>query len=235
MAEMTTPTARRAPYRVAWCPAEEAATAAELPAEIADLFATEELAALRAIAGDKRRRDRIAGRLAAKRALREHFRAEHGWDANPRELVLGNDDAGRPSLLLPRGAPAAPSFSISHSSAGGVCAVGAEGRRVGCDLEEVVLRPRAVLTFAASADELTPALLADPLAQARLWTGKEAVLKLLGLGLDADPRMVETTADGAARLAGVPAETWSALGAPKLKIDFLDRGGSLAAVAHTGG
>ncbi|MDX6768532.1 MAG: 4'-phosphopantetheinyl transferase superfamily protein [Elusimicrobiota bacterium] len=216
-------------YRLGWCAAADAVTAS-------DWLCAEELASLDALA-PKRRRDRLAGRVAAKRALKDHFRDELGWDADPRELVLANDEAGRPVLRLPRGTPGgAPSFSIAHAAWGGLCAVAAPGERVGCDLESVVARPREVLAFVAAPDELGGVEPSDPVAQTRLWTGKEAVLKLLGLGLDADARMVEVRAGGAeVRLGGLPAARWAELGRPRLAVDFTTRDGSLAAVARTGG
>lgn len=218
-------------YRLGWCGPEEADGAAALSGDAFAGFSRAEAEALRALP-EKRRRDRAAGRLAAKRALAEHFEAEHGWRPRPEELVLGNDEAGRPTLA-PAGLPGkVPSFSIAHCSAGGLCAVGAPGRRVGADLEETVARPRAVLAFVAAPDELHR-LPEDPLAQNKLWTGKEAVLKLLGLGLDADARMVEVRRDGAeVRLAGEPERAWRAAGARNLRVDFAVHGRALAAVAY---
>lgn len=218
-------------YRLGWCSAAQAENLTP-----SDWLSAGELAELDALA-PKRRRDRLAGRVAAKRALAEHFRDALGWDADPRALVLSNDEAGRPVLRLPRGTPGgAPSFSIAHAAWGGVCAVAAEGGRVGCDLESVVPRPREVLAFVAAPDELGGVAPSDPETQTRLWTGKEAVLKLLGLGLDADARMVEVRAGGAeVSLGGLPAARWIELGRPRITVDFTPRDGSLAAVARTGG
>lgn len=219
-------------YRLGWCPAAEAATLTA-----SDWLAPEELAELDAIPSDKRRRDRLAGRVAAKRALAGHFEAEWGLRPRPQEIVLGNDADGRPVLKRPLGSTGrAPSFSLSHSAWGGVCAVASPGRRVGVDLESVVARPREVLAFVAAPDELHAAAPSDPQAQARLWTGKEAVLKLLGLGLDADPKMVEVREAGAeVRLGGEPEKAWKRLGSPRITVSFKPQEGSLAAVALTGG
>lgn len=219
-------------YRLGWCPASEAATLTP-----SDWLAPEELAEWEAIPSEKRRRDRLAGRVAAKRALAAHFEAEWGLRVPPTDIVLGNDADGRPVLERPLGSTGrAPSFSLSHSAWGGVCAVAAPGRRVGVDLESVVARPREVLAFVAAPDELHAVEPSDPAAQARLWTGKEAVLKLLGLGLDADPKMVEVRAGGAeVRLGGVPESRWKELGRPRLTVFFAPQDDSLAAVALTGG
>ncbi len=226
-------TPSRPPYRLAYCPREEADRALCLPADIRDLFSAAELAELEALP-ERRRRDRLAGRLAAKRALAAHFSAEFGWDPDARDLEVGNDAEGRPVLRLPKGAPAsAPSFSIAHCAAGAAAAVGASERRVGVDLELVVPRPAEVIAFVAAPGEERGAPPSDPDAQARLWTGKEAGLKLLGLGLDADARDVRE-ADGELRYAGRPAEAWRALGSPRVRAAFERAGAAMLAVAYTG-
>jgi phosphopantetheinyl transferase len=137
-------------------------------------------------------------------------------------------------LRLPKGAPAdAPSFSIAHCAEGGAAAVGAPGRRVGVDLELVVARPAELIEFVAAPGEGRGAPPTDPDAQARLWTGKEAALKLLGLGLDADARDVRET-DGEIAYAGLPAAAWRALGEPRVRAAFERAGAAMLAVAYTG-
>ena len=230
---MTLPTPSRPPYRLAYCPREEADRALALPADVRERFSAAELAELQSLP-ERRRRDRLAGRLAAKRALAAHFSAEFGWDASPKDLEIGNDEDGRPILRLPEGAPAAaPSFSIAHCAEGGAAAVGAPGRRVGVDLELVVARPAEVIAFVAAPGEDRDAPPSDPDAQARLWTVKEAGLKLLGLGLDADARDVRETG-GEIRYEGRPAVAWRALGAPRVRAAFERAGAAMLAVAYTG-
>ena len=230
---MIPPNSNRPPYRLAFCPRPEAERALSLPADVRLRFSAPELAELE-ILPERRRRDRLAGRLAAKRALAAHFAAECGWDADARELEIGNDAQGRPVLRLPKGAPAsAPSFSISHCSEGGAAAVGAPGRRVGADLELVVPRPAEVIDFVAAPGEGRRAPASDPDAQARLWTAKEAGLKLLGLGLDADARDVREE-DGEILYSGRPAAAWRALGSPRVRAAFERAGAAMLAVAYTG-
>ncbi len=231
---MTPSTPGRPPYRLAFCPRAEADRAAQLPPDVRAQFSPDELAELTALP-ERRRRDRVAGRLAAKRALAAHFADEHGWEPDAFELVVTNDDAGRPVLTLPKGAPAqAPSFSLSHGAEGAVCAVAAVGGRVGVDLETVVARPAEVIAFVAAPGEEGRAPASDPEAQARLWTGKEAALKLLGLGLDADARGVRES-DGEVAYTGRSAEVWRALGSPRVRVRFERAGAAMVAVAHTGG
>jgi phosphopantetheinyl transferase len=223
----------RPAYRLAFCPRAEADRAFSLPDDVKARFSERELAELMALP-ERRRRDRLAGRLAAKRALAAHFAAEYGWEAEPGELEIFNDADGRPVLTLPEGAPAsAPSFSIAHCAEGGAAAVGAPGRRVGTDLELIVARPAEVIAFVAAPGEEKGAPASDPDAQARLWTGKEAALKLLGLGLDADARDVSVN-DGEIVFSGRPGAAWRALGSPRARAAFERAGAAMLAVAYTG-
>lgn len=220
------------PYRRAFCPRAEAERVLGLAAELRGLLSEGELRDLESIVS-RRRPDRLAGRLAAKRALAEHFWAEDGWRSEPRELEIFNDGAGRPLLRLPAGAVAdAPSFSIAHCAEGGAAAVGAPGRRVGADLESVVARPLQVLAFVSGPEERGALGPRDLEAQARLWTGKEAALKLLGLGLEADAKAVRLGPEVA--WAGLPERAWRALGSPRVRLDYERIDGAMLAVAFTG-
>ena len=202
------------------------------PSELRKRFSPAELAELEALPV-RRRLDRVAGRLAVKRALAAHFLDEHGWAVEAPDLAVFNDEDGRPRLDMPEGAPApAPSFSISHCAQGGAAAVAAPGRRVGVDIETIVPRPAEVIAFVASPGELASGP-SDPEAQARLWTGKEATLKMLGLGLDADARAVRPEDDGVT-LTGTPAKAWIALGSPRVRLDYDGADGARIAVAYTG-
>ncbi|MEK7233232.1 MAG: 4'-phosphopantetheinyl transferase superfamily protein [Elusimicrobiota bacterium] len=222
----------RPPYRLAFCPRLEAERALVSLAELHDRFSPAEISELEALP-ERRKLDRVAGRLAVKSALCAHFLDEYGWEAEAVELEVFNDDAGRPLLALPKGAPApVPSFSISHCAQGGAAAVAAPGRRVGVDIETIVPRPTEVIAFVASSDELACGP-SDPEGQARLWTGKEATLKLLGLGLDADARAVRPEADRVT-LTGIPAKTWTTLGSPRVRLDYDGVEGARIAVAYTG-
>ena len=225
-------TTGRPPYRLAFCPRSEAQRVIDEPALLRARLGAREAAELESLP-ERRRLDRLAGRLAAKHALAAHFTAEYGWEAEPAELAISNDDAGRPVLTLPEGAPApAPSFSISHCAQGGAAAVADPGRLVGVDIETIVARPAEVIAFVATAGELAAGP-SDPEAQARLWTAKEAILKMLGLGLNADARSVRPEADGAV-LTGTPAARWTELGSPRLRLDYDGVEGARIAVAYTG-
>ncbi len=223
----------RPPYRLAFCPRREAERTLGDPAELHARFGPAELAELEALP-QRRKLDRVAGRLAVKRALAAHFLGEYGWQADAAQLTVFNDEAGRPRLTLPKDAPApAPSFSLSHCAQGGAAAVASPGRLVGVDIETVIARPAQVIAFVAAPSELASRPSDDPEAQARLWTGKEAALKMLGLGLEADARCVRLEADGV-RLTGLPEKAWSALGSPRVRLDYEGAEGACIAVAYTG-
>jgi phosphopantetheinyl transferase len=175
---------------------------------------------------EKRRLDWLAGRAAAKRALRRYFRETAGSEPELAALEIASDAQGAPFCA----APAAPSFSISHCAAGGLCAVGLSGRRVGADWEMVAPRSRELARIFACPGELSPDQ-DDPRGQTRLWAVKEAVLKLLGLGLAASPREIQT--QPWLDLAGRARERWLELGSPTLLPAMAQTDDSVVAVVHT--
>jgi phosphopantetheinyl transferase len=181
----------------------------------------------------RRKLARLAGRLAAKKALTAHFRTYYGWTPQPDEFHITNAADGRPSLECPSPLPALiPRFSISHSNDGGICAVARPGGLIGVDLENIVPRPMPVISFVATPEEEKLAPITDPVAQARLWTGKEAALKLLGLGLDADARDVHEV-NGNIHYFGQPADVWRQRGSPRVRAVFNRIENSMLAVAYS--
>ena len=70
----------------------------------------------------------------------------------------------------------------------------------------------------ADASELDAELTASAEELTRLWTAKEAVLKLLGLGLSVDMRSVRPRADGTVELLGKALEKWKELGLSSIQI-----------------
>lgn len=176
--------------------------------------------AYRALATPKRKLDWLSGRAAAKLALG----AAMGVPPETVEVLSRPD--GRPYCTD----DAAPPFSITHTAAGGLCAVAVNGY-IGCDWEMVVPRSERVLEFYTTPKER--AALKTPADQTRLWAGKEAVLKLLGLGLSAEPTDVRF--EPKLELHYVARRRWEELGRPAIRLEHINLKDSIIAVAFTEG
>jgi phosphopantetheinyl transferase len=131
-------------------------------------------------------RPRLAGRVAAKDALRDLLLRAGSEPLFPAEIVIDNDASGRP--LVRSGTGRDLRVSIAHKDRVAV-ALAAEGRDVGIDVERIEPRDDAFVALAFRPEELD--LIAD-LDRAegltRLWTAKEAAAKRRGTGLGGNPR-----------------------------------------------
>ncbi|MFE8595626.1 4'-phosphopantetheinyl transferase family protein [Archangium violaceum] len=157
---------------------------------------------------DKRRREFVAGRLAAHRAL-ALLEPEARAEVTVRE---DGPDSGRPLFSPARGL----ALSISHSGELAVAAV-ARGGALGVDLEQRVEAGGAFLEEAFAPGELqgyVPVCAGhlDPVTAA--WALKEAVLKVWGVGLRAPlqkvalrPVLLQAGGDGLS--LRVTLETWA--------------------------
>ncbi|MBK9643812.1 MAG: SDR family NAD(P)-dependent oxidoreductase [Deltaproteobacteria bacterium] len=149
------------------------------------ILSDEELADLRPRGGDKRVTDkrvsdRIAGRIAAKRAL-------SSLTGRPfSALRVVNLTTGEPVSEVD-GAPG-PRVSISHSGGRAVAVVTARGR-VGVDIEAVEPRHESFVREWFHDDEAAVHG-GDPWKITAGWCAKEAVLKALGAGMALHPRDV---------------------------------------------
>jgi 4'-phosphopantetheinyl transferase len=132
-------------------------------------------------------------RVGLRAALRSLLGDELGMP--PAAVPLAAGPAGQP-VLAPTGR--APWLHVSCSASGdlGLVALG-RGRRIGVDVEAVVPWSADVLDERWLDPEERRALVAlpevhRPLATARAWTQKEAVLKARGTGLREDPAAIRT-------------------------------------------
>jgi NAD(P)-dependent dehydrogenase (short-subunit alcohol dehydrogenase family)/phosphopantetheinyl transferase len=140
----------------------------------------EEVAELRARGTDKRVRDRLAGRLAAKQALSELL------EVPPHAIQVRTSGDGEPIVFAPDNPDVR--VSISHR-AGHAVAVAVRRGRIGVDLERVEKRPESFARTWFTPDER--ALIGgDPCRETVAWAAKEAVLKLIGKGMKLSPRDV---------------------------------------------
>jgi phosphopantetheinyl transferase len=175
----------------------------------------DELAALSARGTERRVQDRIAGRIAAKRALVSMT----GLD--PHRIVIDNAPTGEPRVLVD-GTPSAWRVSIAHRE-GHAVAIAAGAGRVGIDLESVESRSLSFLADWFHEDEAMER--ADAHRQTVGWAAKEAVLKVLGTGLALSPRDVLVRAVGrngqiAVELRGDVAARHRALGGGQLGVTW---------------
>lgn len=131
----------------------------------------------------RRRRRWLAGRVAAKDAVRAWLREQRGIEAiYPQELRIDNDAAGAPKVRahITDTVPDTLHVSLSHKGSLAVAIVGEQP--VGIDIETVEPREESFLAMVFSAAERR--LLKDSDAEyARGWVVKEVAAKIAGTGL----------------------------------------------------
>lgn len=153
-----------------------------------------ERARLDAFRFEKRRRDWLLGRWTAKQAALQVAGLQQD-DACRIEIATAGDGAPQPFL---DGRPFRVALSISHSNGRALCAIGALGAQIGCDIERIEARgPEFASTFftMTERDRIAAAYrdVHDALVTAT-WCAKESVLKALRTGLRRDTYDVEVTA-----------------------------------------
>ena len=141
----------------------------------------------------------LLGRAAAKDALRHHFQRTAGLRFAAADLMIRNEDTGRPVLdgIWRGNLPGRPEISISHTDGMVVAIAGGteDDARVGVDAEKIRTPSQDLLDGAFSDADL--ALLPSGTRESesqrsewvfRFWCAKEAVGKALGSGVSLDPR-----------------------------------------------
>jgi phosphopantetheinyl transferase len=136
-----------------------------------------------------RRRKWLLGRAAAKRLVRAMSGPQPVAETG---ISVLNRSSGEPFVLVEgRGEWEFP-ISVSHRSEVGLAAAPEDrGARIGADIETVEPRdPALVRQFFTSGEAELAASSGEAGDEvvARIWSAKEAVLKLLGLGLRLDTR-----------------------------------------------
>ncbi len=167
----------------------------QVPTEL-DWLTPDERARLDGFRFEKRRRDWLLGRWAAKVALLAITGLSHRDIAR---LEIGSAPDGAP---LPRldNRPCPVALSLSHSNDRALAAVMQGATPLGCDLELVESRgPGFVETYFTTA-ECDAVERANPEDRDTLitmiWSAKESALKALRHGLSVDTRSVEVSVDG---------------------------------------
>lgn len=164
------------------------------PSPPANWLGPDERAHLAGLTLNKRRHDWLLGRWAAKTVILRALNIAQSH--HPAAIQVLRAEDGAPRMV----APHLPELrlSISHTDGVAVSAVSHEQTPLGIDLEGIQPRSarflEAYFTPAerANIQALTPTLSPHLLATA-IWSGKEAALKALHLGLKVDTRAVSLT------------------------------------------
>jgi phosphopantetheinyl transferase len=169
------------------------------------LLSPRESAKLAELALLPRRRKWLLGRVAAKRLVRSMVDGPAPADV---DISVLNRASGEPYVYIEGRGEWEFAISLSHRSEIGMATVPKQRElRIGADLETI--EPRALALVRQFFTDGEAALVAasgqarDEVV-ARIWSAKEAVLKLLGLGLRLDTRAIEVSLAGPS-FVGCPA------------------------------
>jgi phosphopantetheinyl transferase len=143
---------------------------------------------------NKQKREVLASRIVAKDAARLWWALQHGVEyPYPCEFVINHDENGAP-FLAPAGDPSLPHISIAHSDATYVAL--ASNQPVGIDIE-----PESRDTSSYQDHFLTPeeasrantldSQMPEEVWALRFWCAKEALGKMLRIGLEGRPKQFE--------------------------------------------
>jgi phosphopantetheinyl transferase len=165
-------------------------TVAEHPDEYQWLSPEERRACARLVV-ERRRADWLAGRLAAKVAVRRAL----GDAIELAEVSVAYAPGGRPLAVYQGHALRDLWLTISHSRGVGLAGVRCDGAPIGVDLEHSKAWFKGLAGYAMGATEQARlGVTSSPTAVLASWTLKEAALKALGSGLRVHPRRVEIKA-----------------------------------------
>ena len=162
-----------------------------------DLLSPREEKILAGLGHVPRRRKWLMGRAAAKRLVRDML---GDGQVPEKKISVLNQPSGEPFVLIEGKGGWDYPISISHRSEVGMAAVPvARAVRIGADLETIEPRDPALVRQFYTEDEarrVETAIHDRDEVVSRIWSAKEAVLKLLGLGLRIDTRGVVVNLEG---------------------------------------
>ncbi|PCI37777.1 MAG: hypothetical protein COB53_05690 [Elusimicrobia bacterium] len=232
------------PFRIETIDAAETAPVLErLEAEDAtlesvEILGPEEFKKGRSFKIQKRRREWLAARLAAKRLLNWRLQQE-GIYLKPSQIQILNKENGAPSVVLEGGKIYDRCMiSISHSRGTGVAAIAPPDCLIGVDLEAIEPRASSFLTIMAHDDEWSNAMDSDLTEQTRLWTLKEAVAKLLETGFTIGFHDVRFPLHGDERrleLHNKAAAAFERINSPVIHFDSFVQNDEVLSIAYTAG
>ncbi len=152
----------------------------------------EELQQLQSFRFEKRRKDWLLGRWTAKRLIQSIFSNEN--DLSIDQISIKNESSGAPYAMI-KGERIKASLSISHRENLASTAFGTDPDiSIGIDLEEIESKSRGFIEdyFTIPESEYVFALPPEQqaLAASLLWSGREAIVKALQIGLRVDTRQI---------------------------------------------
>ena len=157
----------------------------------------------------KRRTEWLGGRFALKRLTARTLGV-----TDLRRIEVLTQETGKPQLIV-AGAATALAHSLTHSNGFAVAAVSTELKFIGIDLEKVEHRIDAWKHDFFQPEELVRE---DDEFMTALWTQKEALVKLLGVGLSLRSNEV-CCINGKARFLGRALEIYKTLGQPVVTVE----------------
>ena len=168
----------------------------------------------------KRAQEWLAGRYAAKKLATEFF------NLPLTRMQVKNAKNGAPILQAEGGNHL--TISLSHSGAYAAAAISLTGDLIGIDVEKIEPRTSAWAKEFFRNDEIlenTPAFLTE------LWAKKEAVLKLLQLGLSIPAKEVKIT-ESKVEFFGKTLDVWALKGSPKIAFEIKEFDGYKLVIAY---
>ena len=175
----------------------------------AEEFATTlELKQYKHFAVEKRASEWLAGRYAAKKLATDFF------NLPLKKIQVKNDKSGAPILQAQGGNHL--TISITHSGDYAAAAISMTGDLIGVDIEKIESRPEGWVEQYFVKEEL---IAKDDAYLTELWAKKEAVLKLLGLGLTVPTTQIRII-DNEVQFFGKALDVWALKGSPKISFEM---------------
>ena len=157
---------------------------------------------------EKRAAEWLAGRYAVKKLATEFFNLPF------KKLQIKNAKNGAPILQAEGGNHL--TISISHRGDYAVAAISLTGDLIGVDIEKIEPRPQGWKEEYFTTDEI---IASDDAYLTELWAKKEAVLKLLGIGLTVPTTQIKIL-NNEVHFFDKALDIWAFNGSPKISFEM---------------
>ena len=139
-----------------------------------------------------KKKDFLISRVCVKDSVRDYINNQNGIKYFPIEFSIQHDEKNKPSI---HGVPETESLEISIAHKGSNTVSMVSNKPVGIDIETIEERDKGFLDIAFTDKELTLIKSKENIAEwsTRFWVAKEAYGKMLGVGLNGNPKQYEVT------------------------------------------